>query len=213
MSSPLKNKTAYQAAFAHSRDKIGHLTPDEIERRSLCQFDVSGGCFDIPSLGQRFRVSYPAGMIKWAMTEKDVPLDWALVLLNYLTSAKEKASAGQWVTYRDLPSGQVFYGNLERYVLKELSAWYACHDKNLLSAALDKAGFVPVLGSADLNMRIDFAPRVPVLLQFWDGDEDMPASSQMLFDRDAADQLHIEDLAVVCGIVRRWLIGTDSSTG
>ena len=209
----MKNEVTYQAAFKQSREKIARLVPEEIARHSLCRYDAPTHCFEIPSLGEIFRVSYPDGIIQWANVEKDVPMDWALVLLNYLSSAKEIPMAGRWVTYRELPSGQVFYGNLERHTLKELSAWYARCDKNQLSVALSKAGCVPVAANADLSVQIDFAPRLPVLVQFWDGDEDMPSSSQVLFDRTAADQAHIEDLAVVCGIVKRWVMRAYSSAG
>jgi hypothetical protein len=207
----MKNEKTYQAAFTQSREKIARLAPDEIARRSLYRYDATSQCFEIASLGQSFSVSYPDANITWANAEQAVPMDWALVLLNYLSSAKEMPIAGEWTTYRQLPSGQVFYGNLERYTLKELGAWYARCDADQLRAALSKMHCRLVNASADLNIQIDFTPRVPVLLQFWDGDEDMPASSQILFDRTAAEQIHIEDLAVVCGIVKRWVMRAYSS--
>lgn len=207
----MKNEKTYQAAFAQSREKIARLAPEEIGRRSLYRYDTTSQHFEMTSLGQAFSVSYPDASIRWANAEQDVPMDWALVLLNYLSSAKEIPIAGEWLTYRQLPSGQVFYGNLERYTLKELSTWYAQCNPNQLRAALSKTQCMVVHASADLNIQIDFTPRVPVLLQFWDGDEDMPASSQILFDRTAAEQIHIEDLAVVCGIIKRWVMRAYSS--
>ncbi|MBI5029799.1 MAG: DUF3786 domain-containing protein [Chloroflexi bacterium] len=202
----MQNEMAYQAAFTQSRNKLARLTPEEIEHRSLCRYDARINLVEIKSLGEIFRVSYPTGIVEWDTPAKKVPLDWALVLLNYLSSAQDKPLAGQWVTYRELPSGQVFYGNLERYTLKELSEFYARCDKHNLWVALEKLGGAPSESHADLSFQVDFAPRVPVLLQFWDGDEDMLASSQILFDQNVVEQLHIEDVAVVCGIVARRMM-------
>lgn len=205
MSSALKSELAYQAAFTQSRNKMAQMAPEEITRRSLCRFDTHRGYFEIPSLGQMFQVSYPAGQIRWNRADKDVPLDWALVLLNYLSSATVREKAGHWVGYRELPSGQIFYANLEHYVLKDLSAFYARCDKRMLCAVMEKSGFVAVASHTDTSLQINFVPRVPMLLQFWDGDEEFPAACQILFDRTASAQLHIEDLAVACGIVKRFV--------
>ena len=50
--------------------------------------------------------------------------------------------------------------------------------------------------SADLVMKLDALPRVPVLLVFNDQDEDFPAQCSLLFERRAEKYLDMECLAM-----------------
>ena len=44
-------------------------------------------------------------------------------------------------------------------------------------------------------------PRVPVQLIFWQGDEELPPESTILFDATISDYLPAEDIAVLSGML------------
>lgn len=50
----------------------------------------------------------------------------------------------------------------------------------------------PRLAGADFTCRIPVTPFFPVLLQFWEGDEDFPPKLQLMWDRNADSFLHFE---------------------
>ena len=63
-----------------------------------------------------------------------------------------------------------------------------------LKAAAEKMGGVlqkPMAG-ADLTCRFQVTPFFPVLLQFWEGDEEFPPKMLLLWDRNADRFLHFE---------------------
>ena len=63
-----------------------------------------------------------------------------------------------------------------------------------LKAACEKLGGVlqaPMAG-ADLTCKFQVTPFFPVLLQFWEGDEDFPPKLLILWDRNANSFLHFE---------------------
>jgi hypothetical protein len=45
------------------------------------------------------------------------------------------------------------------------------------------------LDMADASFSFDITPAIPVAVLFWDGDEDFPAESKILFDKSIADLL------------------------
>lgn len=63
-----------------------------------------------------------------------------------------------------------------------------------LKAACEALGGVlqPAMAGADVTCRIPVTPFFPVLLQFWEGDEEFPPKLLILWDRNADQFLHFE---------------------
>ena len=61
--------------------------------------------------------------------------------------------------------------------------------------------------NADLCARFDFAPRYPVWLKVWFGDEEFPASGHLFVDASAPRYLTIEDAVTVGSLILDQLTG------
>lgn len=63
-----------------------------------------------------------------------------------------------------------------------------------LKIACERLGGVlqPPMAGADLTCRFSVTPFFPVLLQFWEGDEEFPPKLLLLWDRNADKFLHFE---------------------
>ena len=53
----------------------------------------------------------------------------------------------------------------------------------------------------DASVRIDAFPKLPVTVVFWEGDQEIPGSANILFDETAPRLLAMEDLSVVGNLV------------
>jgi len=194
---------SYAPAFEQSRKKLKQLLPEKVSESALLCFDRTNKCFTIKSFGQEFAISYPEGQVIFQGQDKVLlSLDWELILLNYLSSAKEMPLKNEWVSYRELPQGNVFFPHIRNNVLEVLGRFFSDCDKNLLRDVLTKLGFDFTDTRADIAATAEFAPRVPVFIQFWEGEEDIPSSCQILFDRTISEQMHIEDAAALCILVK-----------
>lgn len=193
----------YAQAFRKSRENLRNLLPLDIAQASLSNF--SNSCFTLESFGQTIEISFPEGQI---ISDGliSLSLDTRLLLLNYLSYAKNIPLSGQWVSYRDLPNGNVFYPNIKKNVINPLGDFFSNSDKNLMRRSLGEAGFTLLEAKADLAARTFFAPRIPILLHFWEGEEDIPSTCQILFDSTISEQMHIEDSAALCGIIKQHII-------
>lgn len=63
-----------------------------------------------------------------------------------------------------------------------------------LKSACEKLGgtLQPRMAGADVTCRIPVTPFFPVLLQFWEGDEEFPPKLMLLWDRNTNNFLHFE---------------------
>ena len=77
-----------------------------------------------------------------------------------------------------------------------------------LRAACEALGGIPETGRirADVAYRIPVTRFFPVLLQFWEGDEEFPPKLQLMWDRNAMEFLHFETTFYLQGdlLERLW---------
>ena len=197
---------AYLSAFTKSRKKLKGFKPHYIAESSLCKYDNSKDYFYIKSLNYNFKISYPEGEISFSDSDKKPSMEWGLILLNYLSGAKNIPLVGKWVSYRELPQGNVFFPSIKVNVLDVLSKYYGICDKKLLNDRLIQLGFSLKRNIADTVAEGLFTPRIPIKIQFWEGEDIIPPSCQILFDPSISFHLHIEDIAAVCSVIRDLLI-------
>lgn len=111
-------------------------------------------------------------------------------LLCYHKGEKVPALSGQWCTVGTfIVAGITQTDGFTRKYAK-------LFDNRLaeLEAACVKLGGVvqPKMAGADLTCRIPVTTFFPVLLQFWEGDEEFPPKLLMLWDRNTDQFLHFE---------------------
>ncbi len=197
------NEGGYAPAFMKSRENLRKLEPQTISERSLCKY--LNDCFRIESFGQLIEITYPEGQII-TQGSNNPALDQRLLLLNYLSYSKNVPFSGQWVSYRDLPHGNVFYLNIKKNVINALGDFFSSCNNVILRQSLTEGGFTLLPAKADIAAKGFFTPRIPILLQFWEGEEDIPSTCQILFDSTITEQMHIEDSAALCGIIKNQVI-------
>ena len=120
----------------------------------------------------------------------------AILLYNYIASQGGVEPTGTWITFQSLPNSVSKTKTLKR-LEGELAAHFAGKQRQLEEAAA-RLGTEPVrtAGDADLQLVFHPLPKVPVLLLFWEADqeEDFPAQVHFLFDGSVSDYLDLESL-------------------
>ncbi len=76
---------------------------------------------------------------------------------------------------------------------KKYAAIFDGHTEELKAACEGLGGVLqPRMAGADVTCRIPVTPFFPVLLQFWEGDEEFPPKLMLLWDRNTDLLLHFE---------------------
>jgi len=90
---------------------------------------------------------------------------------------------------------------------KKYAAKFTGHLQQLKAAAQSLGGTVqPPMAGADLTCRFQVTPFFPVLLQFWEADEEFPPKLMLLWDGNTDQFLHFETTFYLQGdfLERRW---------
>jgi len=137
----------------------------------------------------------------WTLTDKASgesvrPAD-RLLLLHYLECDLPVTPAGELVSFRSLPGGQFYYtpfrGRTVAPLLRSIG-----NDLDKLRAHLGRFDH-ELTGIGDLGVRIHALGNLWVTLVYHLGDEEFPASADVLFDRCIKRVFGAEDAAVMAG--------------
>ena len=139
------------------------------------------------------------------------PTIWVKIfLLIYLTRASGRRPSGEWVAYRELPNTVSKSKSFEACGAR-IAAQFDGDRAGLEQAARRLDGEPTVFGSAPVCYRFQALPRVPLLLLFWDREEEFPARASLLLDRQVLDYLDQEALVFLAEAFASRLLGEDLS--
>jgi len=120
-----------------------------------------------------------------------------IVLLHYLLRAQDVPLSGRLKSFREFPDAEAYQDAFRRRVVEPLAQAFGPHPEKFAQAAGRLGGVPAELATGDLKLRLMALPRLPVVVILWLGDDEVPASAQVLFDETADRQVLVEDLAVV----------------
>lgn len=99
-----------------------------------------------------------------------------------------------WIAFRELPGGNIYVTPFTNRTIRPMVSWFSREPERLVRAAERLGGRRADFGHA--SAVIDVLPLVPICFVLWQGDDEVPSSGQILFDRSASDYLDTEDLVV-----------------
>lgn len=119
-----------------------------------------------------------------------------ILITRYLIESGYDTFHHDWVSYREFQDG-AFFATYIRIHIEEVLAKEFSGRSHLLSEHIAAIGGITRAtdSGADLSSVITPFPKIPVLCQFWDRDNELPSSFQFLYDRSARSYLDLESLA------------------
>ncbi len=149
----------------------------------------------VPCLGREFVVGKDGVSLA---DGGEAPVNHRIVLAYYLTHGGRGENTGRFVPYRELPGGQDFARSLSQ-IVEERAARFFSGRLEALAAAAAALGARPgdEYASADASFLFPALPKIPLLMTFYDADEDFPAEAKVFYDLTAPNFLDLECLAVL----------------
>ncbi|MGC8872893.1 MAG: DUF3786 domain-containing protein [Chloroflexia bacterium] len=193
----------YRAALEQARRRfVGREPRIDAETAGVAFVDLGGGRgrFEIPVLGRPYRISWPELHAESETGETASPV-LQILLLHYLLTSDGITPRGEWVSFRDLPDGRVYYRAFREGSELRLLGRFG-NDITGFCRAAEALGGKP-LPLADHAFAFQVLPRLPMAVLLWEGDEEFSPEIRILFDTSAANYLPTEDLAVIA----RYLTG------
>ena len=155
-------------------------------------------------LNEIYRIAATSGEVAFVDSNQPVPLREKILILHYFTQAKGTPPTGKQITYRDLPGGLVYYPTFIKRTIKPLSDFFGKDPAFLLGVGKMLDARQGEIGDASLI--IDVFARVTITIILWQGDNELTAEVNFLFDANITDYLTSEDVTIVCETITWRLI-------
>ena len=190
---PDRKNRQLELMLAPARQKLmGRKIPDICEKAGVV-FDEATDDLLVPSLGEIIRVRLPEYIIL-----QDVDMWRHLTLLQYLDTADGTPLSGTEIGLGDMRGGLSRGAGFDRDLEMMFARDFRKARAEDVAAACRALGGRIIPGTADVTAVIDYAPRFPVTVRFWCGDEEFPPSGKTLVDASAEHYLTLEAAGGAC---------------
>ncbi|NLC11904.1 MAG: DUF3786 domain-containing protein [Firmicutes bacterium] len=194
-----RGKYNIEVALEKAIHNLAAKNPREVSVNSGINFNRESKEYLVPFLGSRFFVHHETGKVTSAASKEEAPLHTRLLILHYLYTANGRPLAGEWITFKELPGGQIYVKPYTNRAIRPLEKAFGSRPDRLLTAAAKLGGKEGNFG--DFCAVLQVLPRVPMAFVLWEGDEEFPPRGNILYDANASCYLPTEDYALLPGIV------------
>lgn len=192
--------------WEHYLEQYQKADPKEIGNRLHIEYGEESG-FEITFLGTRYHVTWPDFQV---CHEDDAigyyPLEEMhaakILVIRYLLSSGPGAFGGTFKTYREMPWGDVYLRQFNGRCILRLAYSYGNRLEKFSQICEKLQG--RKVGFGDMAYEFTLFHDLYVQFILWEGDDEFPPSSQILFSDNFPTAFEAEDMAVTGDI----LIGT-----
>jgi len=197
----------YRPAFLKACERLLSLDPQAVAGNAEVTYIAlakESGRFTLPFFGQEYHVQRPQIAIKETASGQTPAMATQVLLLHYLVTADGAPLSGEWVSFRRLPSATIYDQAFQARALAPLAQTFGRNQEGFQQAAARLGGEPMRLGDVSAMFRL--FPRLFLAVVLWLGDEELPATANILYDAAAYHYLPTEDLAVVGGMLSGRLV-------
>ena len=188
-----------QMPYEHYMELYKKADPQEICSRLEIPYDESTHSFAVKLLGTVYHVTWP----DYEITHEEnaygyYPLEdmiYAKILvLRYLLESKKAIRFADFKTFRELPWGEVYQQQFHGRCILRLAYGFGNKPEQFKKIG-EVLGGIP-LKYGDVSFELELFDGYRVRFIIWEGDEEFPPSSQILFSDNFADGFSAEDRVV-----------------
>lgn len=191
--------------FDYIVNKFIQMDPNDIATTLGIPYDEESKSFELEMMKVPYKVLYPSGQVYTISGEEITSYVLKTIIVRYLVNGKGSPLSEDYITYKEIRDGQVYYPNFYKRTILRLAQLY---DENKeafrKNAELVKAKF---LDQGDLSFSFDFMKNVNFLFVLYDADEEFEASANILMDQNVEGYYNAEDLAVVVDVAIEYFLG------
>jgi hypothetical protein len=184
--------------------ELSEQNPLEVCRRSLCSYDDTDKFYTVSVWGNLYKICPQQSLIECINKKKHERLHpyFDLFIVHYLLKAKEIEPVNEWISEKDIPGGSTFFRGPHEVPTDLITAQFNCNIQGFKNRCEQYMG--TPLNLADAAFVFKITPRIPVAVLYWEGDDEFPTESKILYDKTIADHLALDIIyALAVGICER----------
>ena len=176
-----------EVPFSYYAEQFAKADPTEMAARTGAAFD--GKLFSVTLLGVTYAVEFPSAKIT-----PDAPLPKQTFLLRYLLEGRQVAAAGNYLTFREMPWGELYIKPYTGRVLTRAAFTFGTRLAAFCKAA-EALGGTPI-AHGDAGYAFQFLGDYEMRILVWEGDDEFPPNAQILYSDNFAEGFAPEDRVV-----------------
>ncbi len=158
----------------------------------------------LPFFTDEVIITFPKISLYYKNKDQEISLWYKILILHYLGQAKGTPINGEQITFKQVTGGLAYYPAFHRRTIKPLLKAFGSNLNKYTAAAVKAGGVKTDIGKYSFSFQV--FPRVSVIINLWEGDDELPADGNIIFDSSIADYLTTEDIAVLCNILALMII-------
>ena len=187
-----------EVPFSYYENLFRDVNPEDVAAR-LPDVKWNGKEFYVNLLGREYAISHPAYGIRATDGGNVPPLPTQTFLLRYLLEGKKVSWGGSWLTFREMPWGELYIKPYTGRVLTR-AAFTLGTRLEAFKAAAEKMGAQPV-NHGDAGYLFTLIGDYQMQILAWAGDDEFPPNAQVLYSDNFADGFAAEDRVVAGDIL------------
>lgn len=195
-----------------ARAAYGERDPADAARCSGYEWvaEKEGGAFRGDLLGRPMHLRYPRFEASWSESGETVSEFLCALAVYYLATTDGAPVRGEWISFANLPAGGFYVDAWRGYAPGALARHFGDRTRDFERAAL-RIGARPLALTGDASFVYSALPLVPLAIIHRRGDDEFPASADVLFDASAPHHLPTDCHAILSSQVVAALIAADPS--
>jgi len=178
--------------------------PRTLAARSGAEYEAGTGGLCLSLFGRAVAVPFPDIEVCDSQTGDSLPVTTQTLLLYYLNTADGTPVEGRWIAFAELPDGRFYNQAFQGYTGQELARRFG-NDLSAFEGAASRLDGMK-LGYGDAAFAFHVLPRVMLAAVYHLGDEDFPATCQILFDASVSHYLPTDVCAILGSMLTRRLL-------
>ena len=190
--------------WEHYLSQYQESDPKEIAARLGISYDEEQKYFTLKFLGTVYQISWPDFQVSHEADDMGFyPLEtmtYARTLtIRFLLNGAEASGTGKFKTYREMPWGEVYLRQFDGRCIKRLAFTYG-NRLDDFRLVMDHMKCTPVK-FGDVAYELSIYPGYQIQMILWEGDDEFPPSSQILFSDNFPVSFAAEDMAVMGDVI------------
>lgn len=194
----LKENRQLELMLAPARERLQLFTPEELCEKGKLVFDEASSMFVLESLNQEIHISYP----DYGMVEQLDMWDH-LSLLQYMFTADGIPLTGEYIGLAEMRGGLSRGRSFDVEIAKLFEQEFVDVTAEAFAQACISLGGEVSESKADVSAVLHYAPMFPILVNYYEGDDEFAPSGKLLVDRHGEHYLELEAAGSICGMVLR----------
>jgi hypothetical protein len=190
----------YQQSFDLAADELKSRNFLDVARRAGAQHAEDGESMEFAYYGRPVKVTRDPVEVAHLDDGPEIPIAEKALILHYLVNADGAEPKGEWITFREVPSGEFYWSAFVKRAKSPLVGFFGERPQLLLELAKGVGGQPAGDQAGDAAVIVQAFPRVPFMLQLWEGDDEFPPDGNVLMDPTISGYLSTEDVALAAGL-------------